>query len=143
MPKKKQEIITTRASNRLKARAAAAQEKAALEEKLAQATADATEQARLSALSQQDQLDRLAAAQAEAAKAKSALQTEADARQREARVARDTFEATLPAFVNDNTLAMEYWVELAHWLVKTGQIENGSAHPSSTKHQYWTNVLAL
>ena len=60
------------------------------------------------------------------------------ARMREARVARDTFEATLPAFVNDNTLAREYWVELSNWLFKTGQIEG-----SSTANQYWTNDLAL
>ena len=58
---------------------------------------------------------------------------------REARVARDTFEATLPAFVNDNTLAQEYWSALAAWLVETGQIDGDPVAPSV----YWTNGLAL
>ena len=61
------------------------------------------------------------------------------ARMREARVARDTFEATLPAFVNDNTLAQEYWSALAAWLVETGQIDGDPVAPSV----YWTNGLAL
>ena len=61
------------------------------------------------------------------------------ARMREARVARDTFEATLPAFVNDNTLAEEYWSALAAWLVETGQIDGDPVAPSV----YWTNGLAL
>ena len=61
------------------------------------------------------------------------------ARMREARVARDTFEATLPAFVNDNTVASEYWQALAAWLVETGQIDGEPVAPSV----YWTNGLAL
>ena len=51
----------------------------------------------------------------------------------------DTFEATLPAFVNDNTLAQEYWTALAAWLVETGQIDGDPVAPSV----YWTNGLAL
>ena len=63
---------------------------------------------------------------------------------REARVARDTFEATLPAFVNDNTLAREYWVELSGWLVETRQIDGDPAkNVPATPSDYWTNSLAL
>jgi len=66
------------------------------------------------------------------------------ARMREARVARDTFEATLPAFVNDNTLAREYWVELSGRLPATGPIDSAPAkHYPATSSEYWTNDLAL
>ncbi len=64
-------------------------------------------------------------------------------RMREARVARGTFEATLPAFVNDNLLAPEYWSALTSWLVKTGQIDHQPPRSPGAPLAYWTNRLAL
>jgi len=61
-------------------------------------------------------------------------------RAREARADRATFEASLPAFVNDNSLALEYFEALNDWLVKTDQVDAAAARPVA---EYWTNALAL
>eukprot|EP00960_Hanusia_phi_P032697 750006-Hanusia_phi.AAC.3 len=52
-----------------------------------------------------------------------------------------TFNATLPAFPNDNSMSADYYERLMAWLVDTQQVEAeaGSKVPVS---QYWTNEVS-
>ncbi|EKX35994.1 putative NMT1/THI5 thiamine [Guillardia theta CCMP2712] len=52
-----------------------------------------------------------------------------------------TFNATLPAFPNDNSMATDYYERLMHWLIETQQVdaEAGSQVPVS---KYWTNEVS-
>ena len=61
-------------------------------------------------------------------------------RRREARAAAATFDATLHAFVNDNSLARDYFDKLENWLVETKQVD---ADAVSDAAPYWTNEIAL
>mmetsp|Transcript_19313 Transcript_19313/g.59437 ORF Transcript_19313/g.59437 Transcript_19313/m.59437 type:complete len:333 (+) Transcript_19313:203-1201(+) len=63
-------------------------------------------------------------------------------RNREIRTAAATFDATLPAFVNDNSLAREYFEALMGWLVKTSQVDAAAAAATDVS-KYWTNSIAL
>eukprot|EP00979_Chaetoceros_neogracilis_P000299 scaffold75_cov239-Chaetoceros_neogracile.AAC.3 len=52
-----------------------------------------------------------------------------------------TFQATLPAFPNDNNMSQEYYERLMQWLMSTNQVdaEEASQVPVSN---YWTNEVS-
>ena len=50
------------------------------------------------------------------------------------------FDATLHAFVNDNSLARDYFDKLENWLIETNQVD---ADAVSDAAPYWTNEIAL
>ena len=52
-----------------------------------------------------------------------------------------TFEATLPAFPNDQSLSREYYENLMTWLVETKQVQGDAIKTDVAS--YWTNEIAL
>ena len=53
-----------------------------------------------------------------------------------------TFEATLPAFPNDNNMSTEYYDRLMTWLADTNQVEDAEAATSIPVCKYWTNEVS-
>jgi len=52
-----------------------------------------------------------------------------------------TFNATLPAFPNDNSMSQDYYQRLMAWLMETNQVEVASAERVEVS-TYWTNEVA-
>uniref|UniRef100_A0A7S0NQE5 Thiamine pyrimidine synthase n=1 Tax=Calcidiscus leptoporus TaxID=127549 RepID=A0A7S0NQE5_9EUKA len=57
-------------------------------------------------------------------------------------VHRETMNATLSAFPNDNSIASDYFDNLMAWLVHTKQVDANAAATSPPRN-YWTNEIAL
>lgn len=52
-----------------------------------------------------------------------------------------TFNATLPAFPNDNSMSQDYYQRLMAWLMETNQVDVSSAKQVEVS-TYWTNEVA-
>jgi len=52
-----------------------------------------------------------------------------------------TFDATLPAFPNDNNMSQEYYTRLMQWLIDTNQVD-AEAGSQVLVGDYWTNEVS-